>query len=207
MHAKGPASSRPLPLEASSIPRTRPRFAYLPDTALPMSAAMRAAALHPVHPPQPPEQPRGLSDMAVAHAAAPQTAHGPCGPCNHDQQDPHSRQVEFQTQDHGPSPFLRCTPMPAREKCFPWIILRTTAGRHPKAASRLKAAHVFAKPSSMVFWPDTGLARWARRYFSCFSSRLGMGRKIWNSMAAAMTMATTVNTLNSTSPVARPTNW
>ena len=76
--------------------------------------------------------------MAVAHAAAPQTAHGPCGPCNHDQQDPHSRQVEFQTQDHGPSPFLRCTPRPAREKCFPWIILRTTAGRHPKAASRLK---------------------------------------------------------------------
>lgn len=76
--------------------------------------------------------------MAVAHATAPQTAHCPCGPCNHDQQDRHSRQVEFQTQDHGPSPFLSCTPMPAREKCFPWIILRTTAGRHPKAASRLK---------------------------------------------------------------------
>ena len=76
--------------------------------------------------------------MAVAHATAPQTAHCPCGPCNHDQQDRHGRQVEFQTQDHGPSPFLSCTPMPAREKCFPWIILRTTAGRHPKAASRLK---------------------------------------------------------------------
>ena len=43
------------------MPRTCPRCAYLPDTALPMSAAMRAAALHPVHPPQPPEQPRGLS--------------------------------------------------------------------------------------------------------------------------------------------------
>ena len=76
--------------------------------------------------------------MAVAHATAPQTAHCPCGPCNHDQQDRHGRQVEFQTQDHSPSPFLSCTPMPAHEKCFPWIILRTTAGRHPKAASRLK---------------------------------------------------------------------
>ena len=61
MHAKGPALSRPFRLAAPSIPRTSPRFAYLPDTALPMSAAMRAAALHPVHPPQPPEQPRGLS--------------------------------------------------------------------------------------------------------------------------------------------------
>ena len=77
----------------------------------------------------------------------------------------------------------------------------------PKGGVPLKAAHVFAKPLSNAFGPDTGLARWAQRYFSCFSSRLGMGRKIWNNMAAAMTMATTVNTLNSTSPVARPTNW
>ncbi len=145
--------------------------------------------------------------MAVAHAAAPQTAHCPCGPCNHDQQDRHGRQVEFQTQDHGPSPFLSCTPMPAREKCFPWIILRTTAGRHPKAASRLKQLTSSQNRHRWFSGPITGLARWARRYFSCFSSRLGMGRKIWNSMAAAMTMATTVNTLNSTSPVARPTNW
>ena len=76
--------------------------------------------------------------MAVAHAAAPQTVHGPYGPCDHDQQDRHSRQVELQTQDHGLTPSLSCAPMPAREKCFPWIILRTAAGRHPKAASRLK---------------------------------------------------------------------
>ena len=76
--------------------------------------------------------------VAVAHAAAPQTMHGPCRPCNHDQQDRHSRQVEFQTQDHGLTPFLSCTPMLTREKCFPWIILRTATGRHPKATSRLK---------------------------------------------------------------------
>ena len=80
-------------------------------------------------------------------------------------------------------------------------------GTPPEGDVPLKAAHVFAKPSSMVFWPDIGLTRWSQRYLSCFSSRLGMGRKIWNSMAAAMTIATTVNTLNSTSPVARPTNW
>ena len=76
--------------------------------------------------------------MAVAHASAPQTAHRPYRPCDHDQQDRHGRQVEFQTQDHGLSPPQRCAPMLAREKCFPWIILRTAAGRHPKAASRLK---------------------------------------------------------------------
>ena len=90
---------------------------------------------------------------------------------------------------------------------FPLDNTTNNSGTPPKGGVPLKTAHVFAKPSSMVFWPDTGLAGWARRYFSCFSPRLGMGRKIWNSMTAAITMATTVNTLNSTSPVARPTNW
>lgn len=40
-----------------------------------------------------------------------------------------------------------------------------------------------------------------------FSSYFGMGRKIWNSMSAAMTMATTVQMPKLTSPNAKPTNW
>ncbi len=44
-------------------------------------------------------------------------------------------------------------------------------------------------------------------YFVSSALRLGIGRKIWNSMAAAIAIATTVQKLKPTSPVARPTNW
>ena len=39
------------------------------------------------------------------------------------------------------------------------------------------------------------------------SSYFGMGRNSWNSIAASTTMATTVQTLNDTSPVISPPNW
>ena len=61
-HIRGGAGIKPAPpLGSIFYAADMPAAAYLPDTALFMSAAMRTAALHPVHPPQPPEQPRGLS--------------------------------------------------------------------------------------------------------------------------------------------------
>ena len=52
-HIREGAGIKPAPpLGSIFYAADMPAAAYLPDTALLMSAAMRAAALHPVHPPQ-----------------------------------------------------------------------------------------------------------------------------------------------------------
>ena len=121
---------------------------------------------------------RVVSLMAIAHAVAHQAAN---------REDTSASTMSATTTVDG----VNSKPNIAR----PFSEHRGTGPRgFPRARSRFAYATLPSASSS----PAT---------LSFFLSKVGMGRKIWNSMPARTTMATTVHTLKPISPVSKPPNW